>query len=233
MRVFAFVLALVAAPVAEAQTVPDLELDNPRLQTVQWEEGMEVLLTIMPSTGVTVMLEPDERIERVTMSNPADFDIRVSPEGNSLLVLPIGDNRAGRMVVDTDRRSYPFGVRTGEGLTAAYLVRFTYGNGASGPQAPDAGAEVRRARWTYRLRGDSEVRPQDIRDDGARTYITYHSEQALPAVFAIGQTGDEEMVNGHMRGDVFVIDRVYSELVFRLDGERARARRNAQPESEG
>ena len=213
--------------------MPNLELDNPRLQTVQWEDGLEVLLTVMPSTGVTVMLEAGERIERVTLSNPGDFDVRVSPEGNSLLLLPNGDDLAGRMTVDTDRRSYPFTVRTGEGLTAAYLVRFTYGQVGSGTRVTLDAPAVSRQRWTYNLRGDSEVRPQTIRDDGVRTYITYEPSQALPAVFAIGQTGEEEMVNGHMRGEVFVIDRVYSELVFRLDEERARARRNSQPEGEG
>lgn len=236
IRLFALTIALLAAPAAQAQIVPNLELDNPRLQTVQWEDGLEILLTVMPSTGLTIMLESGEQIERVTMSDPIDFDVRVSPEGNSLLVLPNGNELAGRMVVDTDRRSYPFSLRTGEGLTAAYLVRFTYGNSPAAdlaPQAALATPDTSGARWTYRLRGDSEVRPQSIRDDGTRTYITYHADQALPAVFAIGQTGDEEMVNGHMRGDIFVIDRVYSELVFRLDDERARARRNAQPGEAG
>ncbi len=232
-RFLALLLAMTLAPATQAQVVPNLELDNPRLQTVQWEDGLEVLLTVMPSTGVTVMLEQGERIERVTLSNPTDFDIRVSPEGNSLLVLPNGQDLTGRMVIDTDRRSYPFSVRTGEGLTAAYLVQFTYGDHSPATQAETAASAADRPRWTYRLRGDNEVRPQDISDDGARTYITYYPSQALPAVFAIGQTGDEEMVNGHMRGDVYVIDRVYSELVFRLDGERARAHRNAQPEGEG
>ncbi|KLI63007.1 hypothetical protein AAV99_12035 [Aurantiacibacter marinus] len=214
--------------------MPNLELDNPRLQTVQWEDGLDVLLTVMPSTGVTVMLETGERIERVTLSNPADFDVRVSPEGNSLLLLPNGADIAGTMMVDTDRRSYPFTVRTGEGLTAAYLVRFTYGSTPVAVRSVSADTQaVSSANWSYNLRGDSEVRPQSVRDDGMRTYITYDPDQALPAVFAIGQTGDEEMVNGHMRGDVFVIDRVYSELVFRLDEERVRARRNSRPDGEG
>lgn len=233
MRLLALILAFAVAPAASAQVVPNLELDNPRLQTVQWEDGLDVLLTVMPSTGVTVMLEPGERIERVTMSNPADFDVRVSPEGNSLLLLPNGAGLAGSMIVDTDRRSYPFTVRTGEGLTAAYLVRFTYGNAPAAVRLPADMPVTSRASWSYNLRGDSEVRPQSVRDDGLRTYITYAPDQALPAVFAIGQTGEEEMVNGHMRGDVYVIDRVYSELVFRLDEERVRARRNNQPDAEG
>ena len=44
-------------------------------------------------------------------------------------------------------------------------------------------------------------------------------------MFGIGVNGEEEVVDGYMRGDVFTIDRVYGQLVFRIDKKRARARR--------
>jgi len=44
-------------------------------------------------------------------------------------------------------------------------------------------------------------------------------------VFGIGYNGEEEVVDGYMRDGVFTIDRVYGELVFRIDKKRARARR--------
>ena len=40
------------------------------------------------------------------------------------------------------------------------------------------------------------------------------------------------MVNGHMRGNALVIDRVWDELIFRIDKEKARARRNEEAEGE-
>ncbi|VVS98526.1 TrbG/VirB9 family P-type conjugative transfer protein [Erythrobacter sp. EC-HK427] len=233
IRALALPLLLLAAFPAGAQTVPDVQLDNPRIQRVHYAEGASVLLTIMPGSGTTIMLEPGEVIARVTLGSEFDYSVRVSPEGNSLLVLADHQAEESTMLVETDRRRYPFALRTGEGLTAAYLVRFTYGElppagaVAAAPEAP-----LPRQSWSYRLRGDDTVRPLRISDDGERTYITYHPEQALPAVFAIGQTGDEELVNGHMRGEQFVIDRVYAELVFRLDDERLRAQRNASPDRE-
>ena len=50
----------------------------------------------------------------------------------------------------------------------------------------------------------------------------------MPAVFGIGPTGQEEVVNGHMRGSLFTIDRVYGELVFRIDKARAEAHRQQE-----
>lgn len=235
-RILPLLLLALAPGTATAQVVPDLELDNPRLQTVHWQDGQDVLLTVMPETGVTVMLERGETIQRIAVGDDTAFDVRVSPEGNSFLVLPRGTDNATRMQVETDRRAYPFTLRTGAGLTAAYLVRFLYGElpannervpAFASASAPAPGAPL----WAYRMRGDMVVQPQQIRDDATRTYITYGPDQPLPAVFAIGPTGDEELVNGNMREGVFVIDRVYAELVFRLDEERATALRNANPES--
>lgn len=222
-------LACEAMP-AEAQSVPDIALDNPRIQRVHYEEGASVLLTMLPGLGTTVVFDTDEYIERVTLGGEGGYSVRVSPEGNSLLVLADQTGPQSTMVVETDVRHYTFVLRTGDGILAGYLVQFTYGElrplDSNEVQVPSEPLQ----QWSYRLRGDRVVYPQSVRDDGRRTYITYHSEQALPAVFAIGPTGDEELVNGHMRGEDFVIDRVYAELVFRLDDERARAVRNGSPD---
>jgi type IV secretion system protein VirB9 len=47
-------------------------------------------------------------------------------------------------------------------------------------------------------------------------------------VFAIGPTGDEQVVDGYMRDGLFVIDRVHEELVFRIDKAMATARRSVR-----
>lgn len=227
-------LPLLLTGMASAQSVPDIDLASPRLQTAHYQPGGETLLTVLPGAGATVMLGADERVSRVELSQGSGFEVRVSPEANSLIVLAPTHEAAAAMAVTTDRRAYRFALRTGEGLTAALLVRFEYGDAAPPPAqlAPLDPAPAAGPAWSYRLRGDTTVLPQAIRDDARATYITYAPEQALPAVFAIGPTGEEEMVNGHMRGDVFVIDRVYAELVFRLDEERATARRNPQPDGQ-
>lgn len=86
--------------------------------------------------------------------------------------------------------------------------------------------------WTYSVRGDFTVSPLAISDDGMRTEILYGANQALPAVFAIGPTGEEMAINGNMRGDTYVIDQVFDRLVFRIDKARAVATRSQEPRSE-
>lgn len=224
-------LAVLAAPLS-AQILPQPGADNPRIQSIEWIEGQEVILTTLPFSGLTVLLEPGEQIQRVTLDRNGSLDVRVSPELDSFLVLPRFEQVEVALLVESERRQYRFLVRTGTGLTAAYLVRFSFGGSleeeiAIAP-ADRATPAATGQMGTYRLKGDRSVLPKTVNDDGARTYIHFGVDQALPAIFAIGPTGEEQVVNGHMRAGVFVIDRIYEELVFRIDGDKATARRRAE-----
>ncbi|WP_374406203.1 TrbG/VirB9 family P-type conjugative transfer protein [Pelagerythrobacter sp.] len=229
----ALAAALVAIPCA-AQTMPRPDIDNPRLQTVQWSPGSEYLLTALPMTGLTVLFEPGEQVERVTLDAPRVFDVKVSAERDGLLVLPQIDGAAATMLVATDRRDYRMQLQTGEGLMAAYLVQFAYQPEADAPFAEpvaESWSEPTGEVWTYRLSGDRAVRPLSISDDGRKTRIVFGPDQPLPAVFAIGPGGEEQVAGGYMRGEVYEIDRVWQELVFRIDKEKATAERRREPEN--
>ena len=84
--------------------------------------------------------------------------------------------------------------------------------------------------WSYQVRGADALKPASVRDDGEKTYIRFSPDQLLPAIFAISPTGDETLTNGYMRGEDFVLDQVWEELVFRIDRKKATAKRNEQPD---
>ena len=226
-------ICLLAIPATlAAQVMPQPGPDTPRVQTVQFIVDQPVLLTLLPETPPTVMLERGETITDVTPVGD-DFRVRVSSERNSFVILPAQGADTSTMDVTTSERSYRFNLRVENDYSAALLVRFTDNADHSGQDSYGAlETEFQPAQtWLYRLRGDREVWPESLTDDGLKTRITYAPGQALPAVFAIGPSGEEEVVNGYMRDDIFVIDRVYGELVFRIDREKATARRNDTPEA--
>ena len=232
MRLAILSTALVFALPATAQILPDPGPTNPRLQTVTWQNGQRIILTALPMTGLTVVLQPGERIVADSLAFPEQWDRRISPERDSFHVTPRIPDAESALTVTTDRRESLFTLQTGDNLNAALLVQ-VLGSGprpASPPPASLAGQPAAPASWTYRVRGDSSVRPQAMGDDGTRTRILFAPGQSLPAIFAIGPTGDEEVVNGYMRGDTFEIDRVYERLVFRIDKDKATARRSGEPE---
>lgn len=225
-------VALIVSPLA-AQVFPTPGNDTPRVQSVAWDDGQSIVLTALPETALTVMLEPGETITRAVLSGSRAWEVSVSAETDSFQVTPQQGAAPARLAVETNRRTYEFALETGQGLMAAYLVRLEYGEAAGGAQNAEATDSLENLEWGYRLRGDRSVRPASIRDNGEKTVIRYAPGQALPAVFAIGPTGDEEVVDGYMRGDVFVIDRVHRELVFRIDKEKATAQRNDERDAEG
>jgi len=219
---------------AAAQMVPSPCPDTPRVQTLQYQPNTTVVLTALPLATLTVTLEPGEMIQRATLGESNSWDVSITTELDSFQVTPKALASPARLFIETNVRSYTFTLETGEGLLAAYLVRFRFGEPSVPPQHIEPLTQIHKEGldWSYRVRGDRSVRPASIRDDGKKTVIEYGVGQSLPAVFAIGPSGDEEVVDGYMRHGKFVIDRVHPRLVFRIDKEKATARRNSRKDGE-
>jgi len=220
----ALVLTAFAAG-ASAQVAPAPGFDDPRLQTVSYDPTRPVRLVAFPDSSLTVLLLPGEQIRRVVLSDPLAFEARATGANDSLSILPLRTDATATLLVDTAQRRYEFDLATGDGLAAAYVVRFVGGGAASGPAVLARATVPPAITGEYRLSGEQTLLPSKIGDDGTRTYLEWDAYQSLPAVFGIGFNGEEEVVDGYMRNGVFTIDRVYGELVFRIDKKRARARR--------
>lgn len=198
--------------------------DDTRLQTVPYDPGSPVRLVTFPDAPLTVILIPNDPIEGAQLSDRSAFEVSIVGRSDSLAIKPLRPDAVATLAVNTRARRYQFQITTGRGLTAAYTVRFL------NPQSPPAPTAIQPAFPTapsgnYRLTGDKVIRPARIADDGQRTFIEWDPSQSLPAVFGIGASGAEEAVNGHMRSGIFTIDRIYTDLVFRIDRSEAKARR--------
>lgn len=224
-RIAPFCLALLISAPALAQLYPSLSPDTPRVQSVVFEPGQRIVLTALPQTALTVMLEPGEVISKITLEGNRSWDVQVSAESDSFQVTPQAGAAPATLFVQTALKTYEFSLEASLGLQAGYIVRVLPPIDRLQGASPETGEEIA-LDWTYKMSGDRSVRPLSIGDNGVKTIIEYAPGQPLPAVFAIGPTGDEEVVDGYMRDGRFVIDRIHEELVFRIDKERAKAKRN-------
>ena len=227
MRAVLGFLLLGAATPLQAQVSPVPGPEDPRLQTLVHREGERVRLVAFPDGTLTLILAPGDQIERVTISDSSAYRIAITGQNDSLSIAPLWPGARATLAVETrmgGRNEYD--LETGSGLAAAYVVRVLgsaddFGDDLRQDLLPDLATMP----GTYRLKGDRSLRPQRIADDGAKTYIEWAPEQSLPAVLGIGPSGEEEVVAGFMRDGLFTIDRVYSELVFRIDREKTTATR--------
>jgi type IV secretion system protein VirB9 len=222
---FATFLLLTSVPLS-AETTPLPGADDPRLQTLVEQPGEPARLVAFPDASLTLIMRKGERVERVRLSDSSAFRVTLTGDNDSVSITPLSPGAVATMEVDTGSGSHVFSLETGRGLAAAYVVRVVDSSAVTEQETlqnspPDLAAMSGR----YRVTGDRALRPTQIADDGAKTYIAWGSEQSLPAVLGIGPTGQEEVVAGHMRAGFFTIDRVYPQLVFRIDKQKTVATR--------
>lgn len=214
-----------AATPLGAQVTPAPGPEDPRLQTLVQPQGERARLVAFPEASLTLIMASGERIQRVVLSDDSAFRVAVTGDADSVSITPLRPGAAAAMAIETDIGRREFDLETGRGLAAAYVVRLVEAvEDFRQDLLPDLETMVGR----YRLKGDRSLRPQRIADDGYKTYIEWGLEQSIPAVLGIGPTGDEEVVAGFMREGIFTIDRVYSELVFRIDKEKTTAIREVE-----
>jgi type IV secretion system protein VirB9 len=215
-------LALIAALAMQAPAQP---AGDTRVQTVEWHQDQVVPLQV--ATGYQLMVEfaADEHIQSVAVGDSGSWQVTPNRSGDRIFVKPLGGLTTNLTVVTT-ARTYTFELSPLSGPSAdmPYIMRFTYPAADATAEAEPAGTMAGR----YRLSGARALRPSRISDDGVHTYIEWPRDRALPAVYALDERGRESLVNGMMRDDLFVIDAVVQQLVFRIDRDVARAERVAE-----
>jgi type IV secretion system protein VirB9 len=234
-----------AAPIdsyAQARAWPVPSAGDSRIQTAIWHRDEMIHVRVGSATPLTMQFGQDEHITNVTMTDARPWTVNVARDAGSLTVRFLPGAVTTSMIVRTDRRTYLLELEPNEAF-AAMMLRFSVVANASQPPAqspspfsPQAQflpqsqvAEVGAAGQRYRLTGDKSLRPDAISDDGQRTYIRWSEDKPLPAVFAVDETGREMTIDGFMRDGAYTIDRVWPELMFRIDRHKAVAVRLTAP----
>jgi type IV secretion system protein VirB9 len=220
-----FLAALAAAPLsASAQVRPQPGQGDPRIQSIEYDADQVVQIQAAPGYQVTLELGSDELIENVAVGDSGAWQVTANRNGSRLFVKPVQSSVTTNMTVITNVRTYAFELVPlfGPSPEMAYTIRFRY----PAPATAQASAEAELiVEGRYRLSGERTLRPSRISDDGRHTYIEFPRDSAIPAIYAVDDRGQESLVNGMMRDDLFVIDSVVPRIVFRIDRHMARATR--------
>jgi Type IV secretory pathway, VirB9 components len=225
MRALAIALAALVAGPAGAQQLPALDA---RIISIRVRETGLIHIGTSPEVIQTILFSQSERIASVVLSDPTAFMVNVAGTSDSLALRTAGPSAHAVMTVRTDVRTYDFELVSGELRLAPPVIRLTRYQEYKLPQQRTPVAQT-----SYRLSGSKALRPTAISDDGEKTFIEWAGDRAMPATFALGPTGAEQMVDGYMRDGKFTIDRVYPALIFRIDKQAARAIRLQKKDRHG
>lgn len=190
-----------------------------RIQLLTYDPDQIVTLSVSPGFASVVELGEDERVENVVVGNSAGWQVTANRRGDRIIVKPLGSAGPSNLIVLTGSRRYVF-VLDPFGETS-FIMRFRY------PQAVQAAAVAATAASAaplgYRFRGNKGLFPLAMSDDGRRTTIRWGEQNVLPAIFAMDDGRNEQLVNGRMVGNDYVIEGAAARYKFRYGKAEATA----------
>ena len=147
-----------------------------------------------------------------------------------ILVKPFAPGLTTNLVIMTDRRSYHLELVSTD-RTSMAAISWTYPedellalqqqNSQANAAAPIAkGIAISDLHFRYAITGDNPPwRPVRAFDDGSKVYIEFPSgigQGEMPPLFVVGPKGDDQLVNYRVRGNYYIVDRLFAAAELRL-----------------
>lgn len=192
-------LALLLAATVLSQDPPLTRAPDPRIQVHAYDPDQVVTVNVDYGFASVVELGEDERAENIIVGNSAVWQVTPNRQGDRIVVKPLPDAIPTNMIVMTGSRRYMFMLYPGGGEQSAFVTRFSYPGSGDAPAMPAVAA-------TYDFRGNRSLYPTRMYHDGRRTVVTWPKDAALPAVFALAKGDKEQLVDGRMVGNDYVIE---------------------------
>lgn len=229
---------LVLASTAAAQTpvIPEPGPGDPRIRTVVYDRHSVVLLRGHLGYQIMVEFDPDERIENVSIGDSLAWQVTPNRKATRLFLKPMERGAATNMTVVTNRRTYAFELAASEAMgpddpRIMFGVRFLYPDEAAPqvieippPPPPEPAAPAQPTpedyNFAYAFSGSKALIPLRVFDDGAATYFHLRPDDDAPALFVIGPSGEEELINTRIAGRYVVVDRIAQRFVLRYGRSR-------------
>ncbi|WP_395622108.1 TrbG/VirB9 family P-type conjugative transfer protein [Sphingomonas daechungensis] len=226
----ALAFALLSTPVYAA---------DPRLQSVHYQP--DTVVKVQGRLGYQSMIEfaSGESIENVAVGDSSAWQVTPNKRANLLFLKPLMPSAQTNMTVVTDQRTYLFDLSVAKaGATPMYNLRFTYGATppaptqsqpqrigyptllASAPSSPPA-VVAPKINYDWKQKGDKEIQPSRVYDDGRSLYLQWAAGAAMPALFERDEDGREGLLNYRQQGSFVVVDSVPNTLVMRLGKDTA------------
>lgn len=183
-----------------------------------------------------IALQPGEKLVSVAAGDTVRWVVGNTSSGTGsdkqvhILVKPFAPGLTTNLVIMTDRRSYHLELESTD-RTSMAAISWTYPedellalqqqNSQANAAAPIAdGVALSDLHFRYAITGDNPPwRPVRVFDDGRKVYIEFPSgigQGEMPPLFVVGTQGDDQLVNYRVRGNYYIVDRLFAAAELRL-----------------
>ena len=226
LALFAYPIAWTPSASAQLATYPVPGPGDPRIKEFMYDPDAIVGIRGQLGFEMTIEFGEDERIENVSIGDSLSWQVTPNRKATLLFLKPMSKANPTSMTVVTTERIYSFLLSATESKSTSdpdtlLRLRFRYpappvvAEVAPPPPPPPPPPKPEDFNFNYELKGQKNIHPVRVFDDGAVTYFQFDSRNAAPAVFVIGADGKEEMANTRISGDYTIADFVAETFILR------------------
>lgn len=231
------------ACLAHAQVDADPLPGDPKLVVFAYDENNSFRVFTKPLASTHIQLDNDERIKILTLGDTASW--MTAQRDNNLFVKPRYPNISTSGTLITTKRTYQF-VFWSTTENGRWYQRVSFQNPndmmiettdadrrqlsvAVKDQAnpPPGASQVAQSvapeslNFNYEVTGEANIKPTNIFDDGASTYIRIRNAEDVPAVFRLVDN-EVELIDYVLKGNTIVIAKVIDAGLLKLGNQEVR-----------
>jgi type IV secretion system protein VirB9 len=224
-------ITLISPALAQVATMPVPGPGDPRIKEFMYDPNAIVGIRGQLGYELTIEFGSDERIENVSIGDSLSWQVTPNRKATLLFLKPMSKSSPTSMTVVTTARIYSFLLTAIESKSpndpsTLLRLRFLYPEPpplAALPPSPPPPPPPRPEdfNFDYELKGQKNLHPVRVFDDGSVTYFQFDSRNAAPAVFVIGADGKEEMANTRVQGEYTIADFTAEIFVLRYGKTQA------------
>ena len=208
------------------------------IQVYPFSQGALYRLYTAPEQVSDIALQKGEKLLSVSAGDTVRWVVGDTKSGTGIneqihiLVKPTEADLKTNLIITTDKRTYHLELESFENTYMASLswrypndelISISRQNESAKQfqaQTIDKNISLERIRFRYAITGDNPAwRPVRAFDDGHKVFIEFPrgiSQGEAPPLFVVGPQGDNELVNYRMKGNYYIVDKLFAAAELRL-----------------
>jgi len=207
---------------AYAEVTPQSDAGDPHIKVATYDANQVYRVNALQGYITSIQFGADEKILSVNIGDSSSW--LVSVQNDIVNLKPTTDHPETNMNVLTTRGAYQFLLTAPARAdvsqpqkNTAFLLRFRYPdqnkNALSAANPPTSEPRVKNGH--YSARGNPDVAPLSVFDDGKFTYFYFGDHKDIPAIFTVDQQKNESLVNFHLENHYVVVETVSRQFTLR------------------
>ncbi|MBI0006990.1 TrbG/VirB9 family P-type conjugative transfer protein [Gilliamella sp. W8126] len=202
-----------------AEAIPKSTRYDKRVKNVIYNPDNVTRINVAPGITNLIQFSASEYINDDTggaaLGDPTAW--RVNIRGNNVWLRPAAPQPDTNLTIVTNKRTYLFNlVSVQDANAASWGVRFTYPDLKKDKNEWSKPCQGDIQNYRYFAKGDKELIPVEVWDNGTFTCISIKAGVDLPVVFKKFPDKSEGLVNSHIENGFIVIHEVNPEYRLRL-----------------